>query len=182
MNHIIETIGKWGVKTTPIDERISSVHAGDVVQFPEEYRHYPVSYAECRVDHIDNESGLVHMVDGMGSAFLDADAKLDISGGPCFSLPIECLEPMHATRQTHVWNWGDHSMGAGQGVDYHIDRPMFRVTASPSDFETRYSRNGEEHARQGGKYRHGSIDDAWQLVRTWPDHHGLTAYLFRTNN
>lgn len=178
-NHVIETIGSWGVKTSPVQGRITRVRAGDVVQFSEELRKYPVSCAYCRVSSVDRESGKVNMVDGMGSAFITENAAMDISGGPFFSLPIECLEPTHTLHNVHVWNWGDNSPGAAQGVDYHIDRPLFRATASPRDFETRWSRNGEEDARLGGEYRHNCIDPSAELVRTWEDHDGLTAYLFK---
>ena len=181
MNHVIETIGSWGVKTSPVTGRITSVHAGDIVQFSEDLRRYPVSHAQCRVSNVDRETGIVNMVDGMGSAFICESGAMDISGGPFFSLPLECLEPTHTMSTVHVWNWGDNSPGAAQGVDYHIDRPIFRATASPSDFETRYSRNGEEDARQGGEYRHSCVDPSMTLVRSWVDdgQDGLTAYLFR---
>lgn len=178
MNHVIETIGPWGVKSTPVQGRMNSVHAGDVVQFPEQHRRYPVSCAECRVSDIDKDHGMVHLVDGMGSAFIDEDARLSISGGPFFSLPIECLEPMHTTHRARFWNWGDNRPGAAQGVDYYIDRPMFRATASPNDHAIRYSHISEEDARQGGVYRHQVVDPTWLLVRTWEDHDGETAYLF----
>ena len=179
MNHIIETIGAWGVKSTPMPGRLQRVHAGDVVAFADKYRRYPVSHRHCRVSSVDRESGLVNLVDGMGSAFICENGSLSISGGPFFALPIECLEPAHITLQVHVWNWGDNIPGAGQGVDYHIDRPVFDATASPYDFQIRYSRNGEQNARQGGEYKHHCIDESAELVRSWPSHDGITAYLFR---
>jgi hypothetical protein len=178
MQHIIETIGKWGVKTTPVGLRMTKISAGDVVQFPDEHKRYPVSYRRCRIDRIDREKGMVGMVDGMGSAFITESGSLSISGGPFFSLPIECLTPMHCTHTVHVWNWGDNSPGAGQGVDYHIERPLFEANASPSDYAIRYSRKGEQGARQGGEYNHGVLAEIAKLVRTWEEHDGLTGYLF----
>uniref|UniRef100_A0A6M3JFN5 Uncharacterized protein n=1 Tax=viral metagenome TaxID=1070528 RepID=A0A6M3JFN5_9ZZZZ len=178
MQHIIETIGKWGVKTTPVYLRMTKISAGDVVQFPDEHKRYPVSYRHCRIDHVDRDKGMVGMVDGMGSAFITESGSLSISGGPFFSLPIECLKPLHTTHTVRVWNWGDNSPGAAQGVDYHIERPLFEATASPGDYTIRYSQNGEQDARQGGEYNHGGLEEHARLVRTWEDHDGLTGYLF----
>lgn len=178
MQHIIETIGKWGVRTTPVYLRMTRIEAGDVVEFPDQHKRYPVSYRHCRINSVDRKTGLVNMVDGMGSAFIYQSGGLSISGGPFFSLPIECLEPRHTMHTVRVWNWGDNSPGASQGVDYHIERPVFEATAAPGDYTIRYSRNGEQDARQGGEYNHDVMDGTAKLVRTWEDHDGMTAYLF----
>ncbi len=180
--NIIESIGNWGMKTTPFDtERMSTPHAGDVVEFSEELRKYPVSCRFCRIDRIDDETGQAHLVNGMGSAFMHQDGSLEISGGPFFSVPLETLAHTSAVHQVTVWNWGDNSPGAGQGVDYHIDRPVFEAKRTPGDFQMAYSKVSETHARQGGEYNHNWIDETAVLIRSWPSHDGLTAYLFDLN-
>lgn len=174
--HIIETIGSWGVKTSRAGARLSEPRAGDAVEFEEEQRHYPISHRLCRIASIDRASGMVSIVDGMGSAFLN-DASLSIYGVPFFSVPLESLEPTMELETMRFWNWGDNSPGAGQGVEYRIDRPRFRATQHPYDHDLRYGRS-EKAARSGGEYSRGPISDGARLVRSWESHDGLTAYLF----
>lgn len=132
MQHIIETIGKWGVKTIPIEFRMNVPKPGDIVEFSKELRKYPVSYHRCRIDHIDKERGTVSLVDGMGSAFLSEGGHVSISGGPFFSVPINSLEATNCTAKSTMWNWGDNAPGAAQGVHYDIQRPLFRATVHPN--------------------------------------------------
>ena len=176
--HIIETVGKWGVKSSPYATRRQQVRPGDVVEFAEDLRQYPVSCRFCRVDHVDRDSGMVGIVNGMGSAFLDENGSLSISGGPFFSVPLESLEPTTDLREERFWNWGDNSPGADQGVDYRIARPVFMATESPNDHQESHG-TSETHARQGGTYRYSVIPEGAPLVRSWDaGHDGLTSYLF----
>ena len=176
---ITETIGSWGEITTPYEpDRRTQPRAGDIIEFPEELRNYPVTYRRCRIASIDAQTGMASIVNGMGSAFIMEDASLSISGGPFFSLPVESLEATHELHKARVWNWGGNSPGAGQGVDYHIDRPVFRATEHPKDHRITFSHAGEKHARQGGTYRHDPIPEHATLARSWSDHDGLTGYLF----
>jgi len=178
MNHIIETVGSWGVKTSPYKIRMTNPKAGDVVEFSEELKRYPVSSPRCRIDRIDHETKMIHLVNGMGSAFLCEDGSLSISGGPFFSLPFESLEPTIQLHTARFWNWGDNSPGADQGVDYYIARPVFKATEGPNDHAIRYD-TSEEGARNGGVYKHRLLNTDARLVRTWPaGYDGLTAYLF----
>lgn len=179
--HIIETIGRWGVKTTPYDySRQTKPHAGDVVEFSEELRRYPVSRRWCRIASIDTKSGMVSIVDGSGSAFLDENGHVSISGGPFFSVPLESLEPTHSLHRDRFWNWGDNLPGAAQGVDYHLDRPVFKATKHPYDYATRHA-TSEKGARQNDYFGHGHIPDSAPLVRSWLSHEGLTEYLFNVS-
>jgi hypothetical protein len=182
MTHIIETIGKWGVKTSPYRNwRRIRPQAGDIVEFGDDMRRYPVSCRHCRINHIDAESGMASIVDGMGSAFLSEDGSLEISGGPFFSVPLESLEPTAELHRARFWNWGDNSPGAAQGVEYHLDRPVFRATEHPDDHAIRYATT-EKGARHHDHYRHGDIPDSAKLIRSWESHDGLTAYLFDLRN
>lgn len=175
-SHIIETVGKWGVKTTPYRQRRTLVRPGDVVEFPEDMRKYPVSYQFCRVSSLE-DGNMVSIVNGMGSAFLDHDGGLSISGGPFFSVPLESLEPTMDVREERFWNWGDNSSGADMGVDYQIARPVFRATESPNDHQVSYG-TSEAHARNGGTYRYNPVPESAPLVRTWGRHDEDTAFLF----
>lgn len=175
---ITESRGKWGEVTSPYDEtRRTTPRAGDVVQFREDLRVYPVSNKHCRIDSIDDETGMVHIVNGMGSAFLFEDGTVSISGGPFFSVPLESLQPTGKLHNSTFWNWADNGPGAGHGVDYHIERPVFRATEAPRDHAIRYATT-EKGARERDIYRHGEIPSSATLTRQWVGHDGTTAYLF----
>lgn len=177
MKTITETIGKWGVTTSPdTPERRSTPRPGDLIEFADNLRHYPVSHRLCRIDHVDGDA--VSVVNGMGSAFLDRDGHVSISGGPFFSLPLSTLRPTERLEVSWMWNWGHNSPGANQGVHYEIERPVFRATDHPDSYKTRYSRNGERDARQGGEYRHGPISEFGVVVSSKLDHDGVTRYSF----
>lgn len=129
--HIIESVGSWGVRTTPIGHRMFVPRPGDIVRFGDELRRYPISQELCRIERIDDKR--VILVDGMGSAFLHECGSLSISGGPFFSLPLESLKPTGDLHQAIFWNWGDNSPGPGHGVEYHLRRPVFLATIHPND-------------------------------------------------
>lgn len=178
MNHVIETIGPWGVRTTPYRLRYDRPHAGDVVRFDDNVRRYPVSYKFCRINSVDKVEQRVSLVDSMGSAFISESGSLSISGGPFFGLPLKALEPTHEMRETTVWNWGDNSAGAGQGVDYHITRPVFIARAHPDEYPTRWAKS-EREARNGGFGNHDKLPHA-ELFHTGPkDTEGYCTYHFQ---
>jgi hypothetical protein len=147
MNHVIESIGSWGVVTTPLQIRLGQVKPGDIIDAPEGLRKYPISHRYSRIAHID-ENGIASVCEGMGSAFLCQDGHCDISGGPWWSIPISVLEPTHALHQATYWNWGDNCPGAAQGVQYNIFRPLHRLTVHPYDLKHR-SATTEQNARKG---------------------------------
>lgn len=178
MGHIIETIGSWGVKTSDMSYgRLGTPKPGDLVEFPDEVKRYPVSCKVCRIDRIDKDRGIAHIVDGMGSAFLCEDGTVSISGGPFFSLPLSALKPANITAISTMWNWGDNGPGAGHGVSYHLDRPVFVADAHPNDFAIRYART-EEYARKGGIYRSDPVPESAPLMRKTPAHDEQTEWLF----
>lgn len=179
MNTITETIGKWGTTTSPdTTERRSTPRPGDLIEFADNLRHYPVSNRLCRIDNIDDEEQRASVVNGMGSAFLDRSGHVSISGGPFFSLPLSTLRPTERLEVSRMWNWGHNSPGANQGVHYTIKRPVFQATDHPDSYKTRHSRHSESDARQGGEYRHGPISDFGVVVATSKSHDGLTRYSF----
>lgn len=164
MNHIVESIGYWGVRTAPVfDIRLRTPKSGDYVQFSEELRRYPVSREFCRISHVNTETGRIGIVDGDGSAFLREDGSVDVSGGPFFGLFLEDVEPLGILHPTNVWNF-PNGVGAGMGVHYRIDRPLFRALVSPGDLEERIA-TSEEHARQGGMFGRSVIPEFATLYR-----------------
>ena len=58
MNHIIESIGAWGVVTTPTQVRIGRVKPGDIIQVPESLRRYPCEHEFSRIASINEDSPL----------------------------------------------------------------------------------------------------------------------------
>ena len=176
-DHIIETLGPWGVKTTPYRFRWQTPKAGDVIRFDEDVRRYPVSYKFCRIDHVDEDEQCVGIVDSMGSAFISENGHLSISGGPFFGLPLKALTPTGDLQETVVWNWGDNSPGAAQGVHYRILRPVFRALAHPDEYPTRYARD-EQDARKGGLGNHEPLWHA-ELIHVGPKLDGYCTYHFQ---
>jgi hypothetical protein len=146
-NHIIESIGSWGIITTPARVRLNLVRPGDIIEAPENFRAYPIAHRYSRIASISAD-GIAHICEGMGSAFLLKDGSCDISGGPWWSMPTTLLEPTHELYEATYWNWGDNSPGAGQGVYYHISRPVHRLTIHPYDLKQRYGVT-EPLARKG---------------------------------
>jgi hypothetical protein len=134
-NNIIESVGNWGVQTSPVERRFVVVRPGDLVIFEGELMRYPVSHRVCRVDAVSYEGNRVCLVDGMGDAFLGPGGEVCISGGPFFGIPITQLKPRFETMKSRFWNWGDNQPGAGQGVEYTIERPVFEAMCHPSDCE-----------------------------------------------
>ena len=129
MNFIIESIGKNGVKTTSAHNgRLARPTAGDIVDFGEGERPYP--YTNVRYGRVDRirDDGKVSICCQTQRVFLEDDGSVSITGGPFQSVALEDLEPTHTLDNAPFWNWGNHSPGAHQGVDYTIARPVFRLT------------------------------------------------------
>ena len=130
MTHIVESIGAWGVVTSPLQPRVRHPRAGDIVDFGENQGTYPFTQGKYgRIDSADwlGEEGLILVCCEMGSAFLFESGGVSISGGPFWSGPLSELEATGLLKLARYWNWGDNSPGAYQGVDYHFDRPVFRL-------------------------------------------------------
>lgn len=64
-----------------------------------------------------------------GSVFLSPES-VSISGGPFTSISMDQIEPTYTLKLVRFWNWGDLWPGAGHGVDYYIERPVFRLKNS----------------------------------------------------
>jgi hypothetical protein len=145
MNHIIESIGKWGVVSTPTNIRLSRVQGGDIIEVPEEFRRYPTTHQYSRIANV--KDGIAHICENMGSAYLHEDGSCDISGGPFWSMPVDLLKPTLTTRQADYWNFAN-GVGAGMGIHYTIARPVHQITIHPDDLQYRYGVT-EEIARKG---------------------------------
>ena len=174
---IVESIGKWGDVITEGPERLLEVRSGDIIQFPPEFVKYPVSREFCRVSEVDEQTGRISIVDGMGSAFLFQDGHISISGGPFFSMWLEHLTP---TKETHVadyWNWGSNLPGKDQGVYYQIARPRFLATRHPNDFTARVG-SDEDSARNRDHFRNSCIPPEAVLYKRFPRKDGLITYWF----
>lgn len=130
--HIIETIGKWGVKTTPAEHaRYKSPQPGDVIDFGVFQGEYPFNYKYGRIDSRTRDKGRISVCCGGASVFLNEDGSVNISGGPFHSVNLEDLEPAFELKTVRFWNWGDNGPGGGHGVDYYIPRPIFRLASRP---------------------------------------------------
>lgn len=134
---IIEYIGKTGIKSSEYDDtRMRTPRPGDVVDFGENCGTYP--FTSGRFGRLANfesyRDGHWAVCCGGASVFLYPDS-VDISGGPFTSVRPEELEPTYETQRVRFWNWGDNVPGAAQGVDYYIDRPVFRLKKRPDTAE-----------------------------------------------
>ncbi len=178
-NHIIESIGSWGVVTTPYNIRMDRVRPGDIIEVPENIRTYPISGRYARIATITDR--IAHVCEGMGSAYLLRDGNCDISGGPWWNIPVSLLEPKHETHEATYWNWGGNCPGAGQGVYYQIHRPVHRLTVHPDNLKYRYATN-EAGARKGKFSHEESLSEAeWSLFLKGNglDSDGETLWVFR---
>ena len=139
MTHIIESVGKWGIRTTEYNEsRRTTPRPGDVVAFGEN-RAYPFEQARFgRVSDIDCwQTGTISICCEQGSVFLSESGNVSIGGGPFITVMPDELEPTFKLRPAGFWNWGDHWPAAHQGVDYSIIRPVFRLKLRTAESEAR---------------------------------------------
>lgn len=133
MNHIIEYIGKEGVRTTEISgitsNRLETPSYGDPVKAPKEAGYPFGELGLSRLDEFWTRDDGTEMCrvccSGGGSHFLNPNGTVSVSGGPFCSFPVAFLTPLYQVRSVGFWNWGDNSAGAGQGVNYQIARPTF---------------------------------------------------------
>lgn len=135
-NHIIETIGSWGVRTTSIHQRMLRVEPGDAVSIAHLSQYPFLDRDWATVASIDRKSGLVALCIGNCSVFLNETGGVSISGGPFCGCEIGDLEPQHTLREQRFWNWGDNFPGGGQGVEYTIARPVFKLNRQESNDES----------------------------------------------
>ncbi|MFX0133032.1 MAG: hypothetical protein ACFFDN_05230 [Candidatus Hodarchaeota archaeon] len=117
MPFIIETIGKWGVKTSELNHiRLTHPQPGDPILMPDG--------SIARVDDVNSKS--IGVCLHTSSVFLCESGKVSISGGPFESINLDDIEYTGELKNVIFWNWGDHLPGAHQGVYYHITRPLFK--------------------------------------------------------
>jgi hypothetical protein len=161
-NHIVESIGSWGVVSTPYQSRMGRVKGGDIIEIPENLRSYPIAHRYSRIASVD-EDGVASVCEGMGSAHLLRDGNCDISGGPWWSIPISLLAPKHELYESTYWNWGNNPVGAHKGIYYQIYRPVHTLTIHPYEVKYRYALQ-EDHARKGHFMHDEYLDPAeWTL-------------------
>jgi hypothetical protein len=122
--HIIESIGKWGVKTTAEASRFGTPKPGDVVLFADGL---PYPFKNSRIGRVEalSDKGDLHICCELGSAFLFENGGVSISGGPFATIKLADLRPTFRLHEANFWNWGDNGSGAGNGVNYKIARPVF---------------------------------------------------------
>lgn len=181
-HHIIESIGKWGVVSTPYDMRINRVRPGDIIEVSQELRKYPCTSAYSRIASVD-ENGVASVCEAMGSAHLLQDGSCDISGGPWWSIPVSLLQPKYELREATYWNWGGNYPGANQGVYYRIYRPVHILTVHPDDIKYRYAI--DEYGARNGKFSHELPlnKDEWNLyLRGKECMDGEYLYVFQRKN
>ena len=128
--NIIEYIGRDGVRTTNHTVhrvRMQRPAPGDLLRIPPDLQKYPFSRGEWgRIEKVHDDGSLFVCCE-QGSCFLDKDHVL-ISGGPFTTVKPEWIEPEMSLAMSKMWNWGDNTPGGDQGVEYHIMRPVFRLT------------------------------------------------------
>ena len=135
--HIIEYIGASGLihsKGYAANNRITTPHAGDVVDFGEFAGKYPFIYGQYgRIEGVGvgmAHEDEAHVCCEMGSAFLaehNGAVSVSISGGPFCCINLDDLEPTLRLHPATFWNWGNNGSGAGRGVEYVIYRPVFKL-------------------------------------------------------
>lgn len=143
MTHIVEYLGKEGVRSTPYDHhRIAHPKAGDLVEWP----NGKIGRLETRFDpnrpkaYVDEPGDWLTCCE-MGSAFLGwaeerDEPYLSISGGPFITINERDLQS-HGLHVARFWNWGDNDIGAHQGVEYLIVRPLYRYTGTSTHYSIR---------------------------------------------
>ena len=136
-DNIIESIGHWGTVTTPYQERICQVRAGDIIEIPESLRKYPTTHRFSRIASI-NQDGIASVCEDMGNAYLQKDGSCEISGGPFWGIPTILLKPTKSLYEATYWNWGNNSPGKGKGIYYRIPRPLHLLTVHPDDLKYGY--------------------------------------------
>jgi hypothetical protein len=140
-DQITEYVGAAGVKSSQrTHHRLSTPLPGDVIEWP--------NGTFGRVESLHDPKGSwaregeVYACCELGSAFLSwspatGRASVTISGGPFIRVTIADLKATMTTRTVRFWNWGENSMGAGQGVDYHLARPVFRYIGDSDHYRIR---------------------------------------------
>lgn len=128
--NIVEVISDKGVRSTSKESRLSTPKPGDVVEF--ESKEYPFNSAPF--GRISGNDGFcndeeVSICCGGASVFLCENGDVSISGGPFETVKTKDLEPTFELKAVRFWNWGDNRPGADQGVNYYIDRPVFKLKA-----------------------------------------------------
>jgi hypothetical protein len=134
MNNIIESIGAWGVVTTSGTHRLVTPKSGDIVDLIEVQGEYPFIYSRYgRIETVGPgrcgwcKEDEAHICCDMGSAFLNEDGTVSISGGPFKVIKLQDLEPTYELYEATYWNWGNNGPGSHHGVYYKIQRPVFRL-------------------------------------------------------
>ena len=140
---IVEYIGKNKIIHTNTQismARWEIPQPGDVVWFGTNYSRLEYPYNIAEYGRFDNQKDY-KAIDkkyticvGSCSAFLSLHQELDgtekihlsISGGPFANIEKENTDPTWTTKVVRFWNWGNNLAGAHQGVDFYIERPVFK--------------------------------------------------------
>ena len=127
--HIIEYIGKDKLIHSKHDHwRMKNPRPGDWVDFGQNQDTYPYIYGRygriASVDYLG--TGMLSICCEPGSCFLGVD-YVSISGGPFTTVHPSELELTPNLHTGVYWNWGNNSPGGGQGVRYHLTRPVFKL-------------------------------------------------------
>lgn len=135
-NVIHEYIGGSGIVTCPqyaTHHRYQEPRPGDLLRIPDNLRRYPFAGDLARICSIDNEEQRASVCCDVGSAFLNEDGSVSVSGGPFQGVPLEDIHPGWRLHPTPFWNWGNNSAGAHQGVNWLLYRPIFILAKHPTN-------------------------------------------------
>lgn len=136
MNHVVEYIGKEGVRHTPLNrERWERPSPGDAVLLPDgsfgmiEGRGRGLAPEDCFHVCEKPEGVFLGLKKTTMLGLKGVTPYVDISGGPFRHVHPSCLQPTHALHTAQFWNWGNNGAGVGHGVRYLITRPVFKLLA-----------------------------------------------------
>jgi hypothetical protein len=127
MKYVIDYLGAEGVRTSPLTaDRFRTPHPGDAVLLPDG-THGMVEGPGRPPWH----AGKIHFCRcPAGAAWWLGQGNVpyvSISGGLFEHVLPERLAPTHTLHAQTLWNWGDHSSGAGMAVHYLVLRPVFQL-------------------------------------------------------
>lgn len=130
--NIIEHIGPEGVTSTSGEytraTRYMTPRPGDPVDISH-LNFYPYKgHDVARIASLNAfDTGRLQLCIAGASVFWTSADSVSVSGGPFENVHPGDLQPTYQTKAVRFWNWGDNSPGGGKGIDYLIERPLFRL-------------------------------------------------------
>jgi hypothetical protein len=114
---IFEYFSPLGIFSTEVTgKRMTTPRAGDLIE------------DKGMIESVDEAAKTVHIChDANYSAHMTTSGTVDISGGPWQLLKLSDIEPTMGTGTARFWSWDAAGRGAGMGVHFQVERPIFRI-------------------------------------------------------